>query len=159
MHVESGLRSPCPRCGASLTRRADDNLDALADRLSEYRDQDRPVIIAYYQRERGSSAPSMATRSRRRRSSPILHCPEARFPSPPAQSAYHREFRSTDFESSMSIPIKNSPGDRKNAAFLPCRQPGAGAHRCADPAGVTTGEVDRAAAGFHARGEVPAAPS
>jgi adenylate kinase len=39
---------PCPRCRGPLTRRADDNLDALADRLAEYRTKTEPVI-AYYQ--------------------------------------------------------------------------------------------------------------
>jgi len=39
---------PCPRCGGILGRRADDSLDALADRLTEYRTKTEPVI-AYYQ--------------------------------------------------------------------------------------------------------------
>jgi len=42
---------PCPRCGATLGRRADDSVDALADRLSEYRTKTEPVI-GYY-KERG----------------------------------------------------------------------------------------------------------
>lgn len=41
--------APCPRCGATLlTRRADDNLDALTDRLAEYRTKTEPVI-GYYE--------------------------------------------------------------------------------------------------------------
>ena len=39
---------PCPRCGGALGRRADDSLDALPDRLSEYRTKTEPVI-SYYQ--------------------------------------------------------------------------------------------------------------
>lgn len=50
MHVASASES-CPRCGGVLGRRADDNLEALADRLNEYRTKSEPVI-AYYQ-ERG----------------------------------------------------------------------------------------------------------
>jgi adenylate kinase len=39
---------PCPRCQGALTRRADDSVQALADRLTEYRTKTAPVI-AYYQ--------------------------------------------------------------------------------------------------------------
>jgi adenylate kinase len=42
---------PCPRCGGTLGRRADDSASALPDRLSEYRTKTEPVI-AYYE-ERG----------------------------------------------------------------------------------------------------------
>jgi adenylate kinase len=41
---------PCPRCGGALGRRADDNLDALADRLTEYRTKTAPVISYYESR-------------------------------------------------------------------------------------------------------------
>jgi adenylate kinase len=41
---------PCPRCGGILGRRADDNLDALADRLTEYRTKTAPVISYYESR-------------------------------------------------------------------------------------------------------------
>jgi adenylate kinase len=43
LHV-AGPAAPCPRCGSALSRRADDNLDALNDRLSEYRTKTAPVI-------------------------------------------------------------------------------------------------------------------
>jgi adenylate kinase len=43
LHVP-GPAAPCPRCGSPLSRRADDNLDALTDRLSEYRTKTAPVI-------------------------------------------------------------------------------------------------------------------
>ena len=42
--------APCPRCGAPLSRRADDTLEALADRLSEYRTKTEPVNAHYEQR-------------------------------------------------------------------------------------------------------------
>jgi adenylate kinase len=48
LHVEPS--HPCPRCQAPLTRRADDNLDALADRLAEYRNKTAPVIDYYKSR-------------------------------------------------------------------------------------------------------------
>jgi len=41
---------PCPRCGGVLGRRADDNVEALADRLSEYRTKTEPVICYYQER-------------------------------------------------------------------------------------------------------------
>jgi len=43
LHIPDAA-SPCPRCGSSLTRRADDTLSALTDRLSEYRTKTAPVI-------------------------------------------------------------------------------------------------------------------
>jgi adenylate kinase len=49
LHVP-GPSSPCPRCQGILTRRADDNLDALTDRLSEYRTKTAPVISWYESR-------------------------------------------------------------------------------------------------------------
>jgi len=49
MHVASSA-DPCPRCGGKLGRRKDDNLDALADRLSEYRAKTAPVNAYYEQR-------------------------------------------------------------------------------------------------------------
>ena len=42
---------PCLRCGGTLGRRKDDNMEALTDRLSEYRAKSEPVS-SYYQ-ERG----------------------------------------------------------------------------------------------------------
>jgi adenylate kinase len=47
LHVAQAS-DPCPRCGGALGRRADDSLDALADRLTEYRTKTEPVN-AYYQ--------------------------------------------------------------------------------------------------------------
>jgi adenylate kinase len=41
---------PCPRCGGALTRRKDDNPEALADRLSEYHTKTEPVIAWYKER-------------------------------------------------------------------------------------------------------------
>ena len=41
---------PCPRCGGPLSRRVDDNLEALADRLSEYRTKTEPVNAHYEMR-------------------------------------------------------------------------------------------------------------
>ena len=38
---------PCPRCAGPLGRRADDTLDALADRLLEYHNKTEPVIAHY----------------------------------------------------------------------------------------------------------------
>jgi adenylate kinase len=38
---------PCPRCNGPLGRRADDSLDALADRLAEYRTKTEPVHSHY----------------------------------------------------------------------------------------------------------------
>jgi len=39
--------APCPRCRGILGRRADDSLDALPDRLNEYRTKTAPVISWY----------------------------------------------------------------------------------------------------------------
>jgi adenylate kinase len=41
---------PCPRCKGALGRRADDNVEALADRLSEYHTKTAPVIGWYERR-------------------------------------------------------------------------------------------------------------
>lgn len=49
MHVVAPT-DPCPRCGGVLGRRADDNVEALADRLSEYRTKTQPVIAWYQSR-------------------------------------------------------------------------------------------------------------
>jgi adenylate kinase len=49
LHVAS-QSDPCPRCGAQLTRRADDTLATLADRLNEYRTKTEPVIAHYHSR-------------------------------------------------------------------------------------------------------------
>ncbi len=49
MHV-ARPSDPCPRCRGALGRRADDNLEALTDRLSEYRTKTEPVIAYYEQR-------------------------------------------------------------------------------------------------------------
>ncbi len=46
MHIPAAT-DPCPRCGGVLGRRADDNVDALADRLVEYRTKTAPVIGWY----------------------------------------------------------------------------------------------------------------
>jgi adenylate kinase len=46
LHVASPA-DPCPRCGGKLGRRADDSLDALADRLNEYRTKTEPVNPYY----------------------------------------------------------------------------------------------------------------
>jgi adenylate kinase len=46
-HV-AGPADPCPRCRGVLGRRADDNVEALTDRLAEYRAKTEPVI-SYYQ--------------------------------------------------------------------------------------------------------------
>jgi adenylate kinase len=48
VHVANAA-NPCPRCGGELGRRADDSLDALADRLSEYRTKTEPVN-GYYEK-------------------------------------------------------------------------------------------------------------
>jgi len=40
----------CPRCAAPLSRRSDDNPEALADRLAEYRNKTEPVIAHYQAR-------------------------------------------------------------------------------------------------------------
>jgi adenylate kinase len=40
----------CPRCGGALGRRADDKVEALADRLSEYRTKTAPVLDWYAKR-------------------------------------------------------------------------------------------------------------
>ena len=42
--------TPCPQCGGPLSRRADDSLDALADRLTEYRTKTEPVNAFYQSR-------------------------------------------------------------------------------------------------------------
>jgi adenylate kinase len=47
LHVPA-KSDPCPRCGGALARRADDNPDALEDRLIEYRTKTEPVN-AFYQ--------------------------------------------------------------------------------------------------------------
>lgn len=47
-HV-TGENAPCPACGAALTRRADDNLETLALRMSEYAVKTEP-LIGYYAR-------------------------------------------------------------------------------------------------------------
>ena len=49
MHITSDA-DPCPRCAGNLARRADDNIDALADRLIEYRTKTAPVIGWYESR-------------------------------------------------------------------------------------------------------------
>jgi adenylate kinase len=49
MHVALAS-DPCPRCGGVLGRRADDSLEALADRLEEYRNKTAPVISYYEER-------------------------------------------------------------------------------------------------------------
>jgi adenylate kinase len=49
LHVPDAT-SPCPRCSSALTRRADDNLDALKDRLAEYHTKTAPVIDWYKSR-------------------------------------------------------------------------------------------------------------
>ncbi len=46
LHVPSSS-DPCPRCAGPLVRRADDNLEALADRLTEYRTKSEPVNTYY----------------------------------------------------------------------------------------------------------------
>jgi adenylate kinase len=43
LHVPDAA-TPCPRCGSALTRRADDNVEALTDRLNEYRTKTALVI-------------------------------------------------------------------------------------------------------------------
>jgi adenylate kinase len=49
LHISSPA-DPCPRCGGKLGRRADDSLDALADRLNEYRTKTEPVNAFYQSR-------------------------------------------------------------------------------------------------------------
>ncbi len=49
LHVES-VDTPCPRCGAVLHRRKDDSLDALQQRMIEYREKSEPLISFYAQR-------------------------------------------------------------------------------------------------------------
>ena len=49
LHVPD-LSAPCPRCGGALSRRADDSLEALADRLVEYRTKTQPVNAHYEKR-------------------------------------------------------------------------------------------------------------
>jgi adenylate kinase len=49
MHVTAAA-DPCPRCDGTLGRRADDNVEALADRLSEYGAKTAPVIGWYQAR-------------------------------------------------------------------------------------------------------------
>jgi adenylate kinase len=46
LHVSS-LDEPCPVCGATLVRRADDNLETLALRMREYAEKTEP-LTAYY---------------------------------------------------------------------------------------------------------------
>ncbi len=46
----SGAESPCPHCGGSLTRRDDDNPEALAVRMDEYWAKTAPLISYYDQR-------------------------------------------------------------------------------------------------------------
>ena len=48
-HVENA-DSPCPRCGARLHRRKDDTLDALEQRMIEYREKSEPLIPFYAER-------------------------------------------------------------------------------------------------------------
>ncbi len=43
--------SPCPVCGAALSRRPDDDLKTLAIRMDEYRAQTLPLLDFYEQRE------------------------------------------------------------------------------------------------------------
>lgn len=44
-HVDAG--APCPQCGAPLARRKDDNLEALDQRLAQYRELTLPVATYY----------------------------------------------------------------------------------------------------------------
>ncbi len=46
LHI-SAESGPCPRCGGALGRRADDNPDALSDRLVEYQTKTEPVNAFY----------------------------------------------------------------------------------------------------------------
>jgi adenylate kinase len=46
MHVKAAT-DPCSRCSGLLARRADDNVEALAGRLEEYRTKTAPVIAWY----------------------------------------------------------------------------------------------------------------
>lgn len=48
-HVTTG--SPCPKCGAQLSRRSDDTFEALTRRLDQYREMTLPVANHY--REKG----------------------------------------------------------------------------------------------------------
>src|SRR5207302_231700 len=48
-HVETA-DSPCPRCGAALHRRKDDTIDALEQRMIEYREKSEPLISFYAER-------------------------------------------------------------------------------------------------------------
>ena len=43
--------TPCPKCGGTLGRRADDTIEALESRLVQYREQTLPVVRHY--RDRG----------------------------------------------------------------------------------------------------------
>jgi len=45
-HVESRTAC-CPTCGAGLTKRSDDTLEALTKRMEEYREKTEP-LIGYY---------------------------------------------------------------------------------------------------------------
>lgn len=45
-HVDS-METPCPACGGKLTRRADDDPDALARRLEVYHAKTEPLIPFY----------------------------------------------------------------------------------------------------------------
>jgi adenylate kinase len=49
MHVADPA-DPCPRCAGPLGRRADDNIEVLADRLVEYQAKTAPVIDWYERR-------------------------------------------------------------------------------------------------------------
>lgn len=49
LHVEKP-EDPCPRCGGKLSRRNDDNLEALEQRLEEYREKTAPLVDFYRKR-------------------------------------------------------------------------------------------------------------
>lgn len=49
LHVEKP-EDPCPKCGGELIRRNDDNLEALDQRLEEYREKTAPLVDFYRKR-------------------------------------------------------------------------------------------------------------
>lgn len=49
LHVAS-VDAPCPRCGGALTRRNDDTLETLSERMREYAEKTEPLVEYYEQR-------------------------------------------------------------------------------------------------------------
>ena len=48
LHVASA-KSPCPKCGGILIKRADDNLETLQLRMREYQEKTEPLVAHYRQ--------------------------------------------------------------------------------------------------------------